>query len=113
MTRLLIDECLSAELVLLARERGHHEASHVLWIGKAGWKDWALKNVPLDEDWVPVTWNCRDFRGPKKAPGTKEVLRTFLFMQNSCALKDPPAWIWNCRSIFSWRRLRNWKKTWT
>jgi hypothetical protein len=29
MTKLLIDECLSPELALLARERGHPEASHV------------------------------------------------------------------------------------
>jgi len=37
MTKLLIDECLSAELASMARERGHHEASHVAWIGQAGW----------------------------------------------------------------------------
>jgi len=48
--RLLINECLSAELALIARERGHHEASHVVWIGKSGWKDWDLKQVLLDED---------------------------------------------------------------
>jgi len=53
MTKLLIDECLSAELALMARERGHHEASHVVWIGKAGWKDWELKQL---------------FRGPRDAP---------------------------------------------
>ena len=54
MTKLLIDECLSAELALMARQRGHHEASHVVWIGKSGWKDWELKGVLLDEDWVLV-----------------------------------------------------------
>ena len=74
MTKLLIDECLSAELALMARERGHHEASHVVWIGNSGWKDWELKQVLLDEDWVLVTWNCKDFRGPKDAPGSKGVL---------------------------------------
>jgi Domain of unknown function (DUF5615) len=74
MTRLLTDECLSAELALIARERGHHEASHVVWIGKSGWKDWDLKQVLLDEDCVLVTWNCKDFRGPKNAPGSKGVL---------------------------------------
>jgi hypothetical protein len=73
MTKLLIDECLSAELALMARECGHHEASHVVWIGKSGWKDWELKQVLLDEDWVLVTWNCKDFRGPKDAPGSKGV----------------------------------------
>ena len=54
MTKLLIDECLSSELALMARQRGHHEASHVVWIGKSGWKDWELKGVLLDEDWVLV-----------------------------------------------------------
>ena len=55
----------------MARERGHHETSHVVWIGKSGWKDWDLKRVLLDEDWVLVTKNSEDFRGPREAPGTK------------------------------------------
>ena len=55
----------------MARERGHHEASHAVWIGKSGWKDWDLKRVLLDEDWVLVTKNSEDFRGPREAPGTK------------------------------------------
>jgi predicted nuclease of predicted toxin-antitoxin system len=55
MSKVLIDECLSPELALMARERGHHEASHVVWIGKAGWKDWELKRVILEQDWVLVT----------------------------------------------------------
>ena len=55
----------------MARERGHHEASHVVWIGKSGWKDWELKRILLDEDWVLVTKNSEDFRGPRSAPGTK------------------------------------------
>jgi hypothetical protein len=71
MTKLLIDECLSPELALMARERGHHEASHVVWIGNAGWKDWELKRVILEQDWVLVTRNSEDFRGPRHAPGTK------------------------------------------
>ncbi|MGH9342198.1 MAG: DUF5615 family PIN-like protein [Terriglobia bacterium] len=71
MTKLLIDECLSSELALMARQRGHHEASHVVWIGKSGWKDWELKRFLLDGDWVPVTRNSEDFRGPRDAPGSK------------------------------------------
>lgn len=55
----------------MARQRGHHEASHVVWIGKSGWKDWELKRVLLDEDWVLVTKNSEEFRGPRKAPGSK------------------------------------------
>jgi hypothetical protein len=38
---------------------------------KSGWKDWDLKRVLLDEDWVLVTKNSEDFRGPREAPGTK------------------------------------------
>jgi predicted nuclease of predicted toxin-antitoxin system len=71
MTKLLIDECLSSALALIARERGHHEASHVVWIGKAGWKDWELKETILEGDWVLVTKNSADFRGPVAAPGSK------------------------------------------
>ncbi len=71
MTKLLIDECLSSELALMARERGHHEASHVVWIGKAGWKDWELRRLLLAEDWVLVTRNSDDFRGPRETPGSK------------------------------------------
>jgi hypothetical protein len=55
----------------MARERGHHQASHVMWIGKAGWKDWELKRVLLDDDWVFVTKNSADFRGPRNAPGSR------------------------------------------
>ena len=69
--KLLIDECLSAELAFLARERGYYEASHVIWIGKSGWKDWQLKPVILQGDWTFVTKNSIDFRGPTLAPGTK------------------------------------------
>jgi hypothetical protein len=55
----------------MARQRGHHEASHVVWLGKSGWKDWELKRVLLDEDWVLVTKNSADFRGSSEAPGSK------------------------------------------
>ncbi len=55
----------------MARERGHHEASHVVWVGKAGWKDWELKRLLLTEDWVLVTRNSKDFRGPRGTPGSK------------------------------------------
>jgi len=71
MTKLLIDECLSDRLAHVARQRGYYEASHIRWIGKAGWKDWNLKKVLLTEDWVLVTRNGVDFRGPRETPGSK------------------------------------------
>lgn len=74
MTKLLIDECLSGDLALMARERGHHEASHVIWIGKSGWKDWELREVLLQGAWTLVTKNSEDFRGPRHALGTRGQL---------------------------------------
>jgi hypothetical protein len=43
----------------------------VVWIGKCGWKDWELKRLLLAEDWVFVTRNSDDFRGPRETPGSK------------------------------------------
>ncbi len=45
-------------------------SSHVVWIGKAGLKDWELKKIIVDEDWTFVTNNSADFRGPSEEPGT-------------------------------------------
>jgi hypothetical protein len=43
IVKFLIDECLSLNLVDVARDRGFTQSSHVVWLGKAGWKDWQLK----------------------------------------------------------------------
>ena len=69
--KLLIDECLSPELANLAQQRGHGESSHIVWLGKSGWKDWSLKPVILDGDWTFVTKNSTHFRGPANEPGSK------------------------------------------
>jgi hypothetical protein len=61
--KFLIDECLTLDLVEVAKERGFPESSHVVWMGKAGWKDWELKIFILDDDWTFVTRNSVDFRG--------------------------------------------------
>ncbi|MGO9806098.1 MAG: DUF5615 family PIN-like protein [Rhodomicrobium sp.] len=68
--KFLIDECLSQKLAKVALERGH-EASHIVWLKKGGWKDWNLKAVVFDGDWTFVTKNSADFRGPESAPGSK------------------------------------------
>jgi hypothetical protein len=68
--KLLIDECLSPELAHMARDRGHGESSHVVWIGRQGIKDWDLLKIVLAGDWTLVTRNAYDFRGPQAAPGT-------------------------------------------
>jgi hypothetical protein len=74
--KLLIDECLSEELVKLARDRGHVESSHVRWIGKSGAKDWELMTVILADDWTFVTKNSIDFRGRVDALGSTGQYRT-------------------------------------
>lgn len=88
--KFLIDECLSEELTKAARERGHLEASHVRWIGRGGAKDWALMPILLAEDWVFVTKNAYDFRGPPDTPGTKgQYARVDLHAGLVC-LNGPP-----------------------
>ena len=69
--KLLIDECLSIKLVEIARQRGNPESSHVVWLGKSGWKDWELKSFILEGEWTFVTRNSLDFRGSQHNPGSR------------------------------------------
>ena len=71
MLKFLIDECLSPDLAQLARDRGFHASSHVTWLGKAGWKDWQLRDLIVEQDWTFVTRNSVDFRGPADQPGSE------------------------------------------
>lgn len=56
----LIDECLSPSLVAKANARGHH-ATHVVYRNLQGTKDPDLIPLIIDEDFVFVTNNGRDF----------------------------------------------------
>jgi hypothetical protein len=88
--KFLVDECLSEELTKAAQSQGHLDASHVRWIGKSGAKDWELLPIILAEDWVFVTKNAYDFRGPPDAPGTKgEYAKAELHAGLVC-LSGPP-----------------------
>ncbi len=69
MLKLLVDECLSPELVKLARSNGHPEATHVTWLGHRGRQDWNLIKVIVEGDYTFVTANSYDFRGPARTPG--------------------------------------------
>jgi len=62
--KFLVDECLSPELVKLARERGYGESTHVVWRKLSGKKDWEIKPFIPDGDWTFVTRNSVDFQGP-------------------------------------------------
>lgn len=61
--RLLIDECLSPELVQLAIDSGHVESTCVRDRGRLGLKDWELMEYVIEEDFILVTRNAQDFRG--------------------------------------------------
>jgi len=59
--RFLVDECLSPELVALARERGHVASTHVTWPGLRLRKDWSIVRRAVDDGYVLVTNNMTDF----------------------------------------------------
>jgi hypothetical protein len=57
---ILIDECLSPDLVAVALARGHL-ALHVVWIDRQGTKDRDLVALTGERHYVFVTNNRRDF----------------------------------------------------
>jgi hypothetical protein len=73
--KLLIDECLSPELAQMARDRGHSESTHVVWIGRQGITDWDLFEIVLAGDWTLVTRDAYDFRGSVGVAGTKGLYK--------------------------------------
>ena len=97
--KLLIDECLSPELVRMARERGHGESSHVVWIGRQGIKDWDLLKIVLEGDWTLVTRNAYDFRGPEAAPGTRGQYQRAEIHAGLIASTAQREWISICSAI--------------
>ena len=60
--KFLIDECLSPELVAIARARGHGESTHVTWLGMRSRKDWSIVHRAVADGYVLVTNNATDFR---------------------------------------------------
>lgn len=59
--KFLIDECLSPELVRLARARGHLESTHVTWLGLRSRNDWSIVRRAIADSYVLVTNNTADF----------------------------------------------------
>lgn len=88
--KFLIDECLSPELTKLAHARGHGESSHVVWLSRAGLKDWELKPVILGGDWTFVTKNSIDFRGQAERPGAKGQYADVALHAGLVCLNGPP-----------------------
>lgn len=88
--KFLIDKCLSPELTKLAHAKGHGELSDVVWLGRAGLKDWELKPIILDGDWTFVTKNSVDFRGPAERPGAKGQYADVTLHAGLVCLNGPP-----------------------
>src|SRR5262245_35647237 len=60
MDRFFIDECLSASLAAVAKERGI-TADYGPHIGMAGWQDWNIAQFAIENDYIVVTNNRRHF----------------------------------------------------
>lgn len=59
--RFLVDECLSPDLVAIARDRGFSQSMHVTWLGLTSKKDWAIVRRAVKDGYVLVTNNTVDF----------------------------------------------------
>lgn len=60
--KFLIDECLSPELAMDARNRGFPESTHVTWLGLGSSEDWSIVRRAVHEGYVLVTNNAMDFK---------------------------------------------------
>lgn len=87
--RLLVDECLSPELTVMA-QAGGYEASHVVWLGLAGRPDWDLMPTIIGGDWTFVTRNSVDFRGPPSKPGSRGLHARAAIHAGLICLNGPP-----------------------
>ena len=60
--KFLVDECLSPELVAIARARGYGESIQVTWLGMRSRKDRSIVRRAITDGYVLVTNNTTDFR---------------------------------------------------
>ena len=88
--KLLVDECLSPELVKRAHGKGYGQSSHVVWMKRGGLKDWELREFIVDGDWTFVTKNSADFRGPPNNPGSKGQYAEVAVHAGLICLNGPP-----------------------
>jgi predicted nuclease of predicted toxin-antitoxin system len=90
--RLLIDECLSPELVQMAVDAGYGESTCVRDRGRLGVPDWELMVFVVNGDFTLVTQNARDFRGvgPEEPGGlhASEPIHAGLICLNSVQSLD-------------------------
>ena len=60
--KFLIDECISPALAFMARDRGYHESTHVNWLGLMSKSDWHIIRRAVNDGYVVVTNNAKDFK---------------------------------------------------
>lgn len=53
--KFLVDECLSPDLVAIARDRGFALSTHVTWLGLRSKKDWIIVRRAVEDSHVLVT----------------------------------------------------------
>ena len=113
--KFLIDECLSPALAKVAKDKGHGETSHVVWMGLAGRKDWELTPIILGGDWTFVTKNSVDFRGPKDTPGSKGQYADVAIHAGLICLNGPPGMDLDMQIELFGQRSRSWRsrRTWS
>lgn len=59
--KFLIDECLSPDLVAIARDRDFSLSTHVTWLGLRSKKDWTIVRRAVEDGYALVTNNTTDF----------------------------------------------------
>jgi predicted nuclease of predicted toxin-antitoxin system len=70
--KFLVDECVATEVAKAAHDLGY-QAAHVAYVGLTGTADHTLARLAIDESWIIVTRNAKDFRG-RKPPSPGGVL---------------------------------------
>jgi predicted nuclease of predicted toxin-antitoxin system len=66
--KFLIDECLMPKLSDLANSQDY-EATNIRDLGMLGVKDWKIVPILIERDYILVTHNSKDFRGPNGRDG--------------------------------------------
>ena len=99
--KLLIDECLSPELVEMAVAAGHVESTCVRNMGWLAKKDWELIDLVVANDYSLVTHNAEDFRGEGPAKPGGEHAKQPIHAGLVCLTSELPMSLSRQRDLFA------------